>query len=264
MVMQNVLFFGRMDAAELAFWVFFIFFLGLVIWLVREGRREGFPLESDVSGRLRPNQGLLQVPPAKTFNLPFDQGSVTVPYAEPRQPIDVPGARRVFPGSGSPIEPTGSGIGAGIGPGAYAERSNFPDVSHDGKPRIVPIGDSEMTVVTQDRDPRGMTVLGADGAVAGTVTDIWVDRSESMIRYLTVALEPNIQAKGSAIVPVTMVIIDQGKGRVRCSALNAAQFAGAPGVAKKGIITRLEEEKIVGYFGSGYLYASADRQEPFI
>lgn len=262
--MQNVLFFGRMDAAELAFWVFFVFFLGLVIWLVREGRREGFPLESDVSGRLRPNQGLLQVPPVKIFNLPFDQGSVTTPIVEPRQPMVVPNAKRVFAGSGSPIEPTGSGIGAGIGPGAYAERSDYPDLSHDGKPRIVPIGDSEMTVVTKDRDPRGMSVYGADGALAGTVTGIWVDRSESMIRYLDVALEANIQAKGQAIVPVTMVLIDQGKGKVRCSALNASQFAGAPGVAKAGIITRLEEEKIVGYFGSGYLYANDARQEPYI
>jgi photosynthetic reaction center H subunit len=262
--MQNVLFFGRMDAAELAFWVFFLFFIGLVIWLRREDRREGYPLESDVSGRLLHNDGLLQTAPTKIFHLPFDQGSVTTPKREAREPINVPNARRTAGWSGSPIEPTGSGIGAGIGPGAYAQRSDFPDVAHDGKPRIVPIGNSEMTVVTQDRDPRGMVMLGADGAVAGTVTDIWVDRSESMIRYLTVALEPNIEAKGSAIVPVTMVIIDQSKGQVRCSALNASQFAGAPGVATAGVITRLEEEMIVGHFGSGYLYASSDRQEPFI
>jgi photosynthetic reaction center H subunit len=29
-------------------------------------------------------------------------------------------------------------------------------------------------------------------------------------------------------------------------------------------VTLLEEDKIMGYFGGGYLYATPERQEPFI
>ncbi len=38
----------------------------------------------------------------------------------------------------------------------------------------------------QDPDPRGLPVIGADGAVAGTVSDMWVDRAEVLFRYLEV------------------------------------------------------------------------------
>jgi photosynthetic reaction center H subunit len=258
--MQNTLFFGNMDAAELAFYVFFLFFLGLVIWLRREDRREGYPLELDVSGRLVNNEGLLQTAPPKTFHLPFDQGNVTT-QNWPREPIDVPNARRTAPWAGSPYEPIGDGIGAGVGPGAYAQRSDFPDVTHEGTLRIVPIGNSHLNVETRDCDPRGMTVVGADGEVAGTINDLWVDQSEMMIRYLSVAVEG---APHNVLLPMTMAVVSKGRNQVICSALNAAQFAGAPGLRTPGQITRLEEEKIVGYFGSGYLYANAGRQEPLL
>ncbi len=256
--MQNVLFFGRMDAAELVFYIFVAFFIGLVIWLRREDRREGYPLEMDVSGALLRNDGLLQTALPKTFHLPFDQGTVVQPNDQ-RDPFVVPNARRTAKWAGSPLEPIGDGIGAGVGPGAYAQRSDFADVSHDGKPRIVPIGEAEMIVATQDADPRGMAMLGADGVEAGKVTDIWVDRSEMMIRYLEVSI-----GKSSVLVPMTMVLVNGSTKSVHCSALNGGQFAGCPGIKTKGQITRLEEEKIIGYFGSGYLYATPERAEPLI
>ena len=256
--MQNVLFFGHMDAAELVFYLFVAFFIGLVIWLRREDRREGYPLEMDVSGALLRNDGLLQTALPKTFHLPFDQGTVVQPNDD-RDPFVVQNARRTAKWAGSPLEPVGDGIGAGVGPGAYAQRSDFADVSHDGNPRIVPIGTAEMTVATQDADPRGMAMIGADGVEAGKVTDIWVDRSEMLIRYLEVAV-----GKSSVLVPMTMVLVDGKKNSVHCSALKGAQFAGCPGIKTAGQITRLEEEKIIGYFGSGYLYATPERSEPLI
>ena len=36
---------GTFDVAELAFLLFFVFFVGLVIYLNRESRREGFKFE---------------------------------------------------------------------------------------------------------------------------------------------------------------------------------------------------------------------------
>jgi photosynthetic reaction center H subunit len=54
------------------------------------------------------------------------------------------------------------------------------------------------------------------------------------------------------------------RDRVILNAVNAADFAGAPVPAAAGEITRYEEERIVAYFGTGYLYANADRLEPLI
>jgi photosynthetic reaction center H subunit len=71
-------------------------------------------------------------------------------------------------------------------------------------------------------------------------------------------------AKHDVLLPMTMAVVDKRRNVVICSALNAGQFGGAPGLRTKGQITRLEEEKITAYFGSGYLYANPSRQEPYL
>ena len=257
--MHNILIAGHIDIAELMFYIFFGFFLCLIIYLRREDRREGYPLETDVGGMLLHNDGLLQTAKTKTFNLPFGQGTVSAPNSR-REPVDVPNARRTAPWAGSAIEPVGNPIGAGVGPGAFAQRSNFADVTAEGHNRIVPIGDAAgVTVEMRDVDPRGLTVRGADGEIAGKVSDIWVDRSEMMISYLEVDTGTT-----KVLMPMTMCLVNRGKNNVTCSALTASQFGDAPGLAMAGTITRNEEEQIVAYFGSGYLYATPSRQEPII
>jgi photosynthetic reaction center H subunit len=75
----------------------------------------------------------------------------------------------------------------GIGPAAWADRAKHTDLDGEGRNRIVPIGAVDhIAIHARDHDPRGMSVIGADGAVAGTVSDIWVDRAEHVIRYLEV------------------------------------------------------------------------------
>ena len=44
------------------------------------------------------------------------------------------------------------------------------------------------TVASGDPDPRGLPVKAADGEVAGTIVDIWVDRSEPQVRYYEMTL----------------------------------------------------------------------------
>ena len=39
------------DLASVSLYVFFAFFFGLVLWLHREGKREGYPLVSDRWGK---------------------------------------------------------------------------------------------------------------------------------------------------------------------------------------------------------------------
>ena len=51
---------------------------------------------------------------------------------------------------------------------------------------------------------------------------------------------------------------------VSIDAINAADYDSVPQLSTAGEITRYEEERIIGYFGGGYLYANTDRQEPFL
>ncbi len=250
---------GSLDIAELSFWLFFLFFIGLVIYLRREDRREGYPLETDVGGVLLGHDGLLQRAPDKSFLLPFDQG-VAVPDSTARDPLDIPNSQRTSAYSGSPIEPIGDGIGAGVGPGARARRADVADVTHENHLRIVPISTVPgISVASKDPDPRGMPMVGADGIEVGTISELWVDRAEMLIRYLEVS-----HPGGTSLVPMAMSLMDKRRGIVTCSALKASQFAGSPLPATPGKITRDEEEQIVAYFGSGYLYATPDRQEPYL
>ena len=99
--------------------------------------------------------------------------------------------------SGTPLQPLGDPLLAGVGPGAYAHRLRAPDLTDHGALKIAPLRNApDFIVDSRDRDPRGMPVLGADGRQAGVVADVWIDRGEIMIRYLEVELP----AAGLAVV----------------------------------------------------------------
>jgi photosynthetic reaction center H subunit len=257
--MDNNNLFSDFDVVELCLYAFFFFFAGLVFYLRREDRREGYPLEDDVSGRLEPLGGLLFTAQPKTFLLPHGHGTRTVPnFKRDERPI---AARRSAASDGSPIEPTGNPLLDGVGPGSWNERPNHADLTLDGAPRIVPMrAASDFHLAPQDVDPRGLPVLGTDGAVGGTVSDVWVDRSECLIRYLEVSTEGSTGRK--VLLPMTMAIV--GKDAVKVRAITGAQFADVPVTASPHQITLLEEEKVVGYYGGGHLYATRDRQEPWL
>ena len=63
------------DVAQLALYAFWIFFAGLIYYLRREDKREGYPLESDRSGSVMV-QGWPPMPRPKTFLL--RDGSIRV------------------------------------------------------------------------------------------------------------------------------------------------------------------------------------------
>ena len=72
----------------------------------------------------------------------------------------------------------------GVGAAAWAIRPDKPDLTVDGRPRIVPLRvDSDHSVNSGDPDPRGQPVYGCDGKQAATVVDLWVDRAEPHFRY---------------------------------------------------------------------------------
>jgi photosynthetic reaction center H subunit len=146
-----------------------------------------------------------------------------------------------------------------VGPGAWAARADHPDMTFEGELKIVPLRVADdHGVAVQDTDPRGLAVFGADGEVAGTVKDLWVDRSEMMFRYI----ELDLPTGRSVLLPMNFARIK--KTGIYVHALLAEQFANVPGVRTPNQITLLEEEKIMAYFGAGLLYATPDRQEPLV
>lgn len=262
--MYNATFFGAFDLASLMFSVFVLFFAGLILYLRREDRREGYPLEDEASGRLEPAGGLFFAAKPKTFILPHDQGLLLKPNSQ-RESQAVK-ARPTSRAPGSPLQPSGDPMLAGVGPGAFAERAHKPDLTFHGATKIVPLrvaGDFSVDAGTAD--PRGMKVIGVDGGVGGVVTDVWVDRSEYLVRYLEVAVT---LADGGptkrVLLPMTMAVIHKAAKKVKVDAITGAQFAGVPVLENPDQITLYEEERVTAYYGAGYLYATPQRLEPLI
>lgn len=162
----------------------------------------------------------------------------------------------------SPIPVPADAMGAGLGPGAWAERSDEPDMTVDRRPKIVPLrADATFFLEPRDPDPRGMTVVGLDGEAAGTVAEVWVDRSEPQVRYLEVL----VTATGRLVLlPIAFCRFDVDQRKVRVQAIKARHFAGVPTTRSYNQVSLLEEDKIQAYYGGGYLYADASRLEPGI
>lgn len=250
------------DVAELAFYVFVLFFLGLVYYLRREDKREGYPLESDRTGRVTV-RGFPNLPGPKKF----------VMYHEPpnlleRHERDLTGILKPAEGfPGAPFVPLGDPMQDGVGSASYAERSEAVDVTfYEQLPKIVPLRVATgYYLATEDPDPRGMEVVGADGLVAGTVSDVWIDRSETFAHFLEVEVAPFLGAqRPTVLVPIRLARIDAKRRRVTVKSVMAHQIAAAPGTKDPEQITFREEDRITGYFAGGHLYATPKRTEPLL
>lgn len=255
---------GSLDVAQVVLYAFWIFFAGLIWYLQAESRREGYPLESDVEGTYNKDPWL-QLPSPKTFILPHGKGTRTYPNAENRDTRPIK-AMRASPAPGSPLVPTGNPLVDGVGPAAWAERPDYPDLNPHGDPVIRPMSKAPtFSVAAQDTNPIGINVITADGKIAGQVTDIWIDTMESVIRYYEVQGD-----KRSFLLPMHFAVLrNEARGKIKAKefyvhALIADQYKDIPGIKGKDQITMLEEEKIQAYFGGGNLYATPDRAEPLI
>ena len=264
------------NVAQVTLYAFWIFFFALVIYLHRENKREGYPLQSDPKRRVVV-QGFPMKPPAKDYLL-ADGGKLTVSdgRGDSREIKLAP----IGGWPGAPFEPTGNPLVDGVGPAAWAERQDVPDVTFDGRLRIVPMrSDADYKIVSRDPDPRGLPVIAADGQMAGTVRDVWVDRSEPMIRYLEVEV-PTAAGPRNVLVPNMLVklrrmqrapagkklhrrLIDGRPWEVQVNSVCAEHFNDAPVTKHPDVVTRLEEDRSMAYFGGGHLFA-LDRREPIV
>lgn len=249
-------FFGEVDLASVTLWLFYIFFAGLVIWIQRENMREGYPLEDD-EGNASSNPGMWPLPEDKTFKLPHGRGEVTVPSGQTPERADI-ALKRVGPGNGYPLEPTGDPMLDGVGPASWAPRRDVPELDGHGHPKIVPMSAAEGFSVAAGRDPRGLPVVAGDGEIVGKITDMWIDEPEQLVRYLELELNSK-WGSGTRLMPITFARIKSNC--VKVHALYGKHFATIPTIASPRQVTLLEEDKVSGYYGGGKLYAG-DRQEP--
>jgi photosynthetic reaction center H subunit len=249
----------HIDVAQLALYMFWLFGIGLIIMIRREDRREGWPLVSDMPGHVFTGDAML--PAAKTFLL---QDGTTV--QAPRAEIDPPS--KSVPSTntpGAPFIPVGDPMLAAVGPGSYVHRADVPELMFEtGEAKIVPLRAAPgFKVAAEDKDPRGFQVVGADGLVAGTVTDLWVDRAETIFRYVELQAATKAGPR-NVLVPMTFVTISDAKKQVKVRAILADQFAHVPGLKNPEQITKLEEDMVCGYYGGGTLYAKPSRSEPLV
>jgi photosynthetic reaction center H subunit len=250
---------GKIDLVEIITVLFTLFFFGLVLYLRREDRREGYPLEDDVTGRLESSGLLFVTAEPKTFLL---HSGATVVAPSGRREARLFHAKRTGRAPGLPLEPIGDPLHAAVGPGAYAQRAKTPDLLLHGGAKIAPLRASPgFFVDPQGPDPVGMAVVGADGVQAGVVSDLWIDRAEYMVRYLEVALTGTASR---VLVPMPMAVVSKARQTVTVNAVLGSQFAGAPALANPNQITFDEEERVAAYYGGGLLYATPARLEPYI
>jgi photosynthetic reaction center H subunit len=242
------------DVAQLVLYIFWLFFAGLIYYLVRENHREGYPMEA-VDGR-----GVVTgwpIPKQKTYKLAHGEDVMTPSYKVSAQPLR---AEPAHGWTGAPLIPTGNPMLDGVGPGAWSDRADVPDMTFDDQVKLVPLRRlNEFDVSPNDTDPRGLPVIGADGEVGGQVVDLWLDISETLFRYL----ELEVAGGGRRVLlPINFARIRRDE--VKVGAILGSQFADVPGTRDPDVVTMLEEEKVMGYYGGGTLYAEPSRTEPLV
>lgn len=248
---------GYIDLAQVILYIFWLFFAGLIYYLVREGHREGYPMDSGSSGRAVVKGW--PIPDPKTYKLEGGK-MVTVPDLHRGEPPL--GARPASPASGAPLEPLSNGMRDAVGPGAYALREDVAELTTHGAPLIQPLRTaSGYGVAPQDTDPRGLPVMGGDGKQGGIVKDIWIDSAEMLFRYLEV--QTNVEGgTRNVLLPIPFARIR--RNQVEVNAIYGMHFADVPGTRHPDQVTKREEDQISAYYGAGTLYADPARSEPLM
>jgi photosynthetic reaction center H subunit len=164
--------------------------------------------------------------------------------------------------TGTPSDPEGNPLLSASGPAAYALRADTPELVWDNdRNRLEPLRvATDHAFDDEGPNPIGYDVVGFDGVVAGTVSDAWIDREESLIRYL----EAKLTSGRSVLIPMPLSQVSETARQVRLASVKGAQVNDAPGLASPDQVTWLEEDRIQAYFASGHLFAEPGRREPLL
>ena len=159
-------------------------------------------------------------------------------------------------GRARPSIPTGNPMIDGVGPASYAKREDVPELGVNGNIRHRSRCAWRRTTRSPsegpnpDRHERARLPTAPSPAPSRTRGSI-IPRT--IVRYL----EVDIGAR-TVLLPMTMARVSRRQAH-RQGRLDpgAAQFADAPQPQERPTtVTKLEEDKIVGYFAGGHLYAT--------
>ena len=248
---------GNLDVAQIVLYAFWLFFIGLIFYLRREDRREGYPLDTEAPVGFKPRD-IIWIPAPKTF-LRADGRKVLAPsFKRDDRSIS---ARKTEPWPGAPLTPVGDPLTANVGPGSYAARRDEPYKTAEGHDLLAPLRvATNYATPTEGPNPIGYDVVGGDRKQAGVVADLWVDRAESILRYYEVAVSTGKRI----LLPIYFADVDAKHRRVIVKALKASQVAGVPATKNPDRVTLLEEDMISAYYGAGTLYSTPARTEPLL
>jgi photosynthetic reaction center H subunit len=252
------------DLAAVSFWLFLAFFAGLIWYLLRENKREGYPLARDTQDRYSGYEivGWPSPPPPKFYKQAHGPDRKVGGDGQPD--LRVHPLKAMEPWPGAPLEPVGDPMLAAVGPGSYAERQDVPDALQNGQNRLEPLRvASDFHVEASDPNPVGMEVIGGDGRFAGVVKDVWIDRAEYVMRYLEVEVAVAGGVR-NVLLPANFIRFDGRARKAIVKSIFARHFADVPALKNPDQVTLLEEDKIMAYYGGGTLYASPERAEPLL
>ena len=249
---------GQFDVALVLTWVFIGFVVLLFFHLCQENKREGYPLIDQVTGG--EINGFPPPPAPKRYNL-MDGSHTVLPHGEGRTDLAL---KPLFPFPGAPFVPTGDPLVDGVGPASYASKKDEPLLTWEGEHQLKPLRLlKDWHVAKEDPDPRGMTVLDADGVPVGNVVDLWLDHGTKILRYLEIELTlPDGPPR--AMLAIYYADIYRHSRTIRVPPLFARNFAVFPQLRKPDEITALEEDRVSAYAAGGYLYGKAGRPEGVI
>ncbi len=233
-----------------AFWLFFLFFLGLVSYNRRWDKREGYPMKASPFSSAT-SVGFPAMPQDPEVYVLNEGGTTTAPHFYQQAPVS---AEPLYQFAGTPLSPVGNPLLAGIGPGSWVQKKDAPMLTEHGDLLLQPLRLlPEWTVGKGEADPRGMTVFDWRWERVGTVRDIWIDRGIKIIRILEIELLPELGG-GHVLVPIYHTG-DPGE-RARGAGDGAAvdQFADVPRPASADQITGPEDERLNAYFAAGNFY----------
>jgi hypothetical protein len=131
-----------------------------------------------------------------------------------------------------------------------------PELDGHGHAKIVPMAKPKATASLPGAIRVVCPSVPATARSSGTISDMWVDAPEQLVRYLEIELDAE-HGGGKRLVPIHFCRI-WGK-RVKINAIYGKHFAGVPVTKSPTQVTLLEEEKISAYYGGGTLYADQSR-----
>jgi len=66
------------------------------------------------------------------------------------------------------------------------------------------------------------------------------------------------------LLPMTLSRVDAKRRQIKVKSILGGHFVQVPATKNPDVVTRLEEDKICGFYGGGTLYATPSRSEPLL